>query len=294
MSRLTLASEVVAPALRSATRDTRAAMVRVANAPNDQDAVHDFRVGIRRIRSVLRAGAGLYRRRPLERIGQQLRAVAQATNALRDEEVLAETLALVELGQAERAAANAWLAHRGPELVALRSVGLELLATSSLGKSLDALLAILDAPPKHDVPAVEFAQTRMVAARIALAERLPTVNVGDAESLHTLRIRFKRLRYVADMLASGLGRKRSPRAASVSAACSETARLAATFQKELGVIHDIDVARATLQSAAELEATVRASLDAALSVRRGELAKAVVERLQRELATLVMPDALGG
>ena len=90
------ASDVVSLALRRDAEAVQGALWRLELAPEDEEAVHDLRVGIRRMRTFLRACVWLYRRSTVERLAGELRAVAQATNALRDEEVLVETLELLE------------------------------------------------------------------------------------------------------------------------------------------------------------------------------------------------------
>lgn len=72
-------------------RDAIAERDRLATAP-DEEALHDFRVAVRRLRSWLRAHREVLGRAAGRRIRRALRRVAQATNVSRDAEVLAAWL----------------------------------------------------------------------------------------------------------------------------------------------------------------------------------------------------------
>ena len=83
----------------AAVRDGAARVVATAHkeGPEDQgsldtEAIHDYRVALRRLRTLLRAAAPLFKRGPMERLFDGLRRFARAAGAVRDEEVLAETL----------------------------------------------------------------------------------------------------------------------------------------------------------------------------------------------------------
>src|SRR4051794_38610615 len=92
-----LAHEHLGPALHVLVAEARAASLRVeALEPRseaaDPEAIHDFRVAIRRLRSVLRPVRPVYGRRRMRALAEGLKRVADATGTLRDEEVLRETL----------------------------------------------------------------------------------------------------------------------------------------------------------------------------------------------------------
>ena len=206
--------------------------------------------------------------------------------------MLVETLELLELAVVERAAADAWLARRATVLVELRNVGLQMLANSRLYSILDDVLALAKAPPKREFEAHEFGQRLLREERAGIGALLPSLVLSDVAVFHRLRIRFKRLRYTADMLAAGMGGDEGERVLAAAAPHLEVARIAAGFQKELGLIHDVDVARATVAGAGDLDAPTRALLDSALFGVRRRLAGGLLERLAVELASVVMPDAL--
>jgi hypothetical protein len=69
------------------------------------------------------------------------------------------------------------------------------------------------------------------------------------------------------------------------------ARHAAGFQKELGVVHDADIALETARGACDFDEPTRATVIAALTVLRERLARRVVARLAGELGAIVLPEA---
>src|SRR5262249_49165489 len=107
-----LASDLVRPLIEEQCGDARAAAARVAEAPSDADALHDHRVALRRLRTLLAASVPLFRKAPLEAARDGLRRLAHAAGRVRDEEVLAETLAGFELPGATRGRMDAWLRDR--------------------------------------------------------------------------------------------------------------------------------------------------------------------------------------
>src|SRR5690606_24825320 len=129
---------------------------------------------------------------------------------LRDAEVLGDTLALADLDPADRRAADRWLAERRAHEEALRQTAVDLVRGPDLEALFADLFALVTGPPKRDEPLASFAKARIAEAQERVGELLP-VAPGDVARLHRLRIRFKRLRYVAEMLADlthGHGGKR--------------------------------------------------------------------------------------
>ena len=83
--------------------------------------MHDFRVALRRLRTVLRVARMLYGRRRMRSIARGLRRFAAATGALRDEEVLRETLASLDLPTEAKVEVERWTARRARGERALRA-----------------------------------------------------------------------------------------------------------------------------------------------------------------------------
>lgn len=267
------AHDVLAPALFALVTSVRQAAERVAApvnpAPPDPEAIHDFRVALRRLRTWLRPARKVFGKRRLKEIGGELRRFAQATGALRDEEVLRETLAPLELPPKPRAELAAWLVQRArQERVRRRGVVSLLRATGatagapSLGQALAHLERRLGRSRHEDLGVEELAATTLSGAFVAVQE-LSGAEPRDATAMHELRIRFKRLRYTAELFTPILGERGEV-----------VARSAARMQKRLGELHDLDEALTRIARARGLsEVTVR-------SVRRA-LARARAARCER-------------
>ncbi|WP_437571228.1 CHAD domain-containing protein [Sorangium sp. So ce542] len=132
-------------------------------AEPDEEAVHDFRVSLRRLRTLLKPARRIYGKKRLRPIADGLREFARATGTLRDEEVLRETLTALELGEAPRAAVAAWVAQRSRREHEARAHIVELLrrdrpgdkgAPNADARAGDADVPRADAPPagEADVP----------------------------------------------------------------------------------------------------------------------------------------------
>ncbi|WP_155797957.1 CHAD domain-containing protein, partial [Sorangium cellulosum] len=113
------AADFLRPALLSCIDRVRADARRVVatsaqgeGAEPDAEAVHDFRVSLRRLRTLLKPARRIYGKRRLRPIADGLREFARATGTLRDEEVLRETLTALDLGDEARAAVGAWVQRR--------------------------------------------------------------------------------------------------------------------------------------------------------------------------------------
>ncbi|XYH98923.1 CHAD domain-containing protein [Sorangium sp. So ce1128] len=113
------AAEFLGPVLLSHIESVRTDARRVVatsaqdeSAEPDVEAVHDFRVSLRRLRTLLKPARRIYGKRRLRPIADGLREFARATGTLRDEEVLRETLTALDLGEEARTAVDAWVARR--------------------------------------------------------------------------------------------------------------------------------------------------------------------------------------
>ncbi|WP_437590550.1 CHAD domain-containing protein [Sorangium sp. So ce1000] len=151
------ARDFLGPALLSHIERVRADALRVVatseqgeGAEPDAEAVHDFRVSLRRLRTLLKPARRIYGKRRLRPVADGLREFARATGALRDEEVLRETLTALELEEAARAAVAEWIAQRARRERDARSHIVELLRQDRHG---DAGAPKADAPPTGDAGA---------------------------------------------------------------------------------------------------------------------------------------------
>jgi len=255
----------------------------------DAEAVHDFRVALRRLRTVVRTVRDIHGRKRMRKIGDALKRYADATGALRDEEVLRETLAALEVAPRTRAALTQWMVRRRRQELACRSAVVRLLrehgaapraaardpraggARARAGERapgpartdledalvrLEKRLARGDAEVSaHDLAAESFSLARADVREHAAA------SPSDGEAMHALRIRFKRLRYTAELFAP------------VLADATGAARGAARLQKRLGEVHDLDQAIVRVSRAWGLSPRHRAAVLAALRAWRARAAE---------------------
>jgi CHAD domain-containing protein/CYTH domain-containing protein len=255
-------------------QDARAARDRLKEGA-DGEALHDFRVALRRLRSVLRAfrpvlGDGLP-----QRLRRRLRNLARTTNAARDAEVLALWLEarLPGLAPAKRAGAK-WLLA---QLVDRREAGygksLEAIEQSFPGvarrvrRRLDAAVqtAAVAALPERSFGAV-LGDLVAGHARI-LREHLEQIGAGDdAAAVHETRISAKRLRYLLELVAG-----------EVPPALTAVDHLK-NLQTLLGDLHDLQIADAECAAAVE-----RAAADHARRLQGASRRARADERERRKL-----------
>jgi CHAD domain-containing protein len=261
---------------------------------SDTEAVHDFRVALRRCRTVLRVGRNLWGTKQTRRLEDELKYYAQKTGTLRDDEVLRGLLTSVPVSDGDREAIQGWLAMRARTekrnqraIVRIVRDGPSLRqAEWKNGKSLRPLSVVLDKlehlfgiEPQTPWTALEFAQ---VTVRKALRDvrRLAAADVDMTDEMHDLRIREKRLRYTVELFANELG--------------EEGARLiahATRMQRRLGDLHDVDEAIATIKRAQGVETPTKQAFLTALEATRTACA-AKVDPLLAEARALDLPFAL--
>lgn len=265
----------------------RAAAVRVLSDRADEEAIHDFRVGLRRLRTVLRSARDIYGKKKIKKLETNFERFGDATNALRDAEVLAETLALTDLDDEHRDVASRWLDDERRRQERLRDDAVAILEGGELEAAFAALLDAVGGRPKRDVSLKRFAKTRLVDAQLGVAEMLP-VSRDDVDALHRLRIRFKRLRYTAEMLDRFTGVGQSRKKASRKnrgremrrSSFAKIAKQAQRMQKLLGTLHDADVALATVAASATLDEDQKQPLTVGLLGLRRRLVDESVDALE--------------
>ncbi len=202
------AARLVAIELQGRVRITRARL----GDPGDAEALHDFRVAVRRLRSWLLVDAVLPGALAPARGHKRLRRLAQATNASRDDEVFAEWLtgARATLATQHRGAAD-WMLARIGRLKRLAEKELH----AEIDRDLERAMTLLDERLlRYDVPfdVIRGAQRETFAASLSslvrsgtarLQRRLAAVNGSeDHEAIHRARIAGKRLRYQLEPVAA--------------------------------------------------------------------------------------------
>lgn len=239
-------------------------------AGTDPEALHDLRVGLRRLRSLIRFFDEELRESLHKRMRKRVRAIARATGEARDAEV---QLAWIEAQLSrddwtERAGARWWAAALSQRK---ESAYDELKDT--LVPELLKLLPKLEADLGHfreerslvgDRPRARFGEriARHLRAETAkLSAALMSVRTIDDEAIaHEGRIHAKRIRYLVEPLKHDLEEAR------------ESARELRTLQEKLGTLNDLAVRTSTLGGAMEAQALDRARrLAQAATTKEGEL-----------------------
>ncbi len=206
----------------------------------DDEAIHDMRVALRRLRVVLKIARPIFGRFHVNAIRASFTRVHRASGALRDEEVLRETLSDLHVASTEL---DAWMARRAAREELLHGIVLKRLRAGDLRNPMRMLRALLALPvaPKRRRTLVSFA--RKVASRAQVdVQKRRDADPNDALALHELRIAYKGLRYTTEIFRDAL-----PLDVSALAHSSER------FQKRLGEIHDLDVARVVISRARNID-----------------------------------------
>lgn len=207
---------------------------------SDDEAIHDMRVALRRLRVVLKVARPLFGRYHIDTIRDAFTRVHRASGALRDEEVLRETLMGLDVASAEL---DGWMARRAAREASLRALVEKRLRAGDLRRPMRLLRALLALPvaPKRRRTLAPFARKIVLSARKEVDSHRET-DPANAPALHELRIMYKRLRYSAEIFEAALPLD-----------LGALAEPAERFQKRLGDIHDLDVARAVIARARNLE-----------------------------------------
>jgi CHAD domain-containing protein len=231
-------------------------------AGRDPEYLHQLRVGIRRLRSMLRACRRLVRGAEAERLDRRLRAALDAFGAARDWDVFEASCTQPVLRRRVRARALA--ARRGARTMA-RSAQFRFMP--------DAALAWARGRPwrkraNAGEPLAAFAPRALERLHRRAAEAAEGIDWQDAAQRHRLRIRVKRLRYATESLA----------AAWPEPAMAPFLKKLRGLQEILGELNDIEVQRRLLAEAAGV-----AKLRAADAWRRSlvKRERALIEKLRR-------------
>jgi CHAD domain-containing protein len=166
---------------------------------DDPEFLHQLRVGLRRLRSALRAFRSLLAKREVKRVTHALRKVTPKLGAARDWDVLVARLeAGGELGMLQKARRERDDARR----VARRA-----LLSKAFAKVLAEAAGLTVTPQRKSlaqVGASALARTHRKLTRAAQA-----IDWADAKQRHAVRIRVKRLRYGCEFFAPAFPGKRT-------------------------------------------------------------------------------------
>jgi CHAD domain-containing protein len=258
-------------------------------ASSDDEAVHDFRVALRRTRTLLEVGRPLFGRFYADEVRRSLRDVQRASGALRDEEVLLDLLAPLAVDGREPPSyvsnVHEWIEGRRRRERRLRSALRRKVREGELdrGRRLLGALVAFRIKPSRDRRVSKFARRAVEDARREV-DQLRRGPLHEPEALHNLRIAYKRLRYTIEAFATVLPSE-----------LASLAQPAARFQSRLGRLHDADVAIACVRAAPNLLDSAREGLMVALDRVRIERFGAVQMELGRaDLAPPVKIRDLNG
>jgi CHAD domain-containing protein len=250
----------------------------------ERDAIHDFRVALRRLRSWLRAFDDELATTVRPKVGRRLKRIADATRTSRDCEVHIEWLQ--EFGKSRRGKyrnATDWLVADLESRKASSDLGLrdavhkDLERTASqLADGLSRYIVYLDEPA--DSMAFQLAKLirdHAIAAATCIAK---IQSVGDRAEAHEARIAVKRLRYILEPVEGTI--------AGAESLIEDLSRL----QDELGALHDAQIFGSEIAKrlAEVLASTGPASRggdaepEAPSSSEHADALRAISQRLHRE------------
>lgn len=239
---------------------------------DDDEAVHDLRVAIRRMRTLLKMSRKVFGPWHTNAVREAFAQVMRATGELRDEEVLEETLA----GMAKDPSYDVWLDQRKVREARLRRNVIARIERGDLDRARLMLKALLVFPidPDRNADLSRFARRTVERARRKV-EGKRDVEVEDVTGMHDLRIAYKELRYSIELLEDALPID--------ARALLEPATV---FQKRLGELHDVDVAMDVVKHAKGLHGEAREEALASLQRLRDKR----VSKYLRELDPLGQHD----
>jgi CHAD domain-containing protein len=249
----------------------------LAGAEHAAEAIHDFRVALRRLRSALRPLGLLYGKAFAKRSAEALKGIADLTGELRDEEVLRETLTELDAGAA-RGALDAWMLGRARRENGLRGRVLRRLIERrvEIDATLGTIRAQIERGPTTPLDDARFAEVAMGKAVDKLTARAKEARADDVASMHKVRIAAKRLRYTAELVEELDG------ARDVRRVMKHATRL----QKHYGRLHDLDEALMRMGRAWGLAPSARSAVLARLGSERHELSTALARDLDGEIRAI--------
>lgn len=206
---------------------------------SDIEGVHAMRVATRRLRSALRDFEPLLRKRAVKNVRKDLKKLADALGAVRDQDVAILALENLQIEAATEQIKNGigqLLEERRTERETARMDLLEALAISNITILQENFTTALEkaVKQKKQSTAISFNQAGHQAVSAALAE---FCDLGASiyepfkiEALHEMRIAAKRLRYAVELFTACWGERITPFAEEI-----------AEMQGFLGEVHDCDV-----------------------------------------------------
>ncbi|HEX9894923.1 MAG TPA: CHAD domain-containing protein [Gemmatimonadales bacterium] len=213
--------------------------------PDDPEGLHDFRVAIRRLRSLLRTYRDLTYEAVPRRLRRQLRRIARATNSSRDLQVKLGWLnQQTESLRPRERTGQRWLEERlAEDRDTADREALDLVRTELEGLAQALRHRLEELPETGKQAGLSFARlTALLILELTheLEQHLARVEtIENQEEAHDARIAGKRVRYLLEPLVG------------VLPVAEELVMRLKTLQDLLGEMHDADVAALLIASAME-------------------------------------------
>ena len=241
-----------------------AELLRIVRRP---EAVHQMRVGLRRLRAAVGAFKPLLPAPERERIETELKWLARESDAARDLDVFIRDA----FHPTALEAPSPGLAALGHHLLTARSQAydrvLGAVASSRYALLMLETTAWIETAALPDEPVAPFAAEALNRLHRQVEQRARDLADLDAEARHHLRIRAKRLRYAAEFFADLFPSRRRR---------SRYLKALEQLQDSLGALNDLAVARDRIPSEAALD-------DAEVAFAAGR----VIGRRERDEAALL-------
>lgn len=202
-----------------------------AAAGRDPEYLHQLRVGVRRLRSTLRAFRELLRRKRADAIEAPWRAMMQTLGEARDWDVFLHSL---EPGGLRQQACRHQREAQGRARILVHSPGFEAASRRTFAWTQGHPWRRRADPAE---PLADFARRALERLHESLRKAVRGIEWRDARRRHRVRIRVKRLRYGCDFFAIAFGHRSARR-------FLESLR---TLQDILGAMNDIEVQRGLLR-----------------------------------------------
>jgi len=210
-----------------------------AVAAGDPEHLHQLRVGMRRLRSTLRACRALLRRKEAARLDRRLREALRAFGEARDWDVFEGSLGRSALRRPARERGDA---ARRKARASARSAQFRFLSDETLAWARGRPWR---ARSNAGLPMEGFARDALERAHLRLLKAAEQVDWNDAPRRHRVRILVKRLRYGCECFA----------AAWLDSAMEPFLKELRRLQEILGELNDIEVQRRLLAEIAGAGAT---------------------------------------
>ena len=216
-----------------------------AAASADEEAIHDMRVAIRRVRAAFRIARPYYKPKSVRSFNGELRALADELGAARDLDVIiGHAQAFVERQPPGAPALDGYLAFLRAQRAAAQQRLLNHLGSRRLAKFNEEFQTFLSEPgaavraSDHlaGTPRVRDAIPAAIWQQYSVVRAYEAIDNPPVETLHALRIDCKRLRYLLEFFQTVLGRS-----------TTSLINLTVRAQDHLGLLHDATVAADTVR-----------------------------------------------